>query len=466
MNKPTLKSWLYSATLATALGIASAHAADAPPGIVGNNDWLFYKHEMTDANDAAATEQSLDLIQRLNRLMADNGVSMAVAMVPLKMRIYSEHLPASVKINDFMAGDYERMRKALQSARVNVIDLNTSFLNSPKRSSDTPLFYRLDTHWTPTGAMLAAETIKATVDATPNLKKALEATPEEGFKISSGNRKRNSKARDLVEQLPKDSQTFATEQSVPFSVSRVQPAKEDLLGNTPIPGVALMGSSYSRDWTGLTDALRYVLQRDVLSFAVGADQGFWVGMESYLRDDSFQIKPPKLLIWEMPERDLRAPPDYKFREARYVSDNTEWLLRVSALVQSSCKPSAITAKLATTGLAANAANVKGAELITRATNDNDFIEIGFDKPIEKLDYLAARASTEGSKTLTLEASGPGVPARRFTLTVPGDDVAHALKMPLPSSGAGFTKVRIYPGKSNSFSFQGLQICRQPEGLLR
>ncbi len=466
MKKRTLNSWLYAATLANALGMAVAHAADAPPGIVGKNEWLFYQYEMTEANNAAAADLSLDLIQRLNKLLAANGVSMAVAMVPLKMRIYSEHLPGTVQINDFMAGDYERMRKVLQSARVNVVDLNTAFLNSPKRSSDTPLFFRLDTHWTPTGAMLAAETIKAAVEAAPNLKKALEATPEEGFKIALSNRKRASRSRDLVEQLPKDSPVFAPEQFVQFSVSRAQPAKEDLLGNVPVPGVALVGSSYSRDWTGFTDALRYALQRDILSVAVGADQGFWVGMESYLRDDSFQTKAPKLLIWEMPERDMRAPPDYKFREVRYVSNNTEWLLRVSALVQASCKPSAITAKLATVGLAANAANVKGAELITGPTNDNDFIEIGFDKPIEKLDYLAARAITAGSKTMTLEASGPGVATRRFTLNVPGDDAAHAVKTPLPSNGAGFTRVRIYPGKSNSFAFQGLQICRQPDDLLR
>lgn len=443
-----------------------AHAADSAPGIVGKNDWLFYRYEISDASDTAATDSSLDLIQRFNKVLSSNGISMAVTLVPLKMRIYSEHLPDNIKINDYMRGNYERMSKVLRAAQVNVIDLNTVFLNNPARSSDTPLFFRLDTHWSPAGSMLAAETIKAGIDANPALKKVLDATPEENFKMVLGKRKLNSKSRDLVEQLPKDSPDFAREQIIQFNVNRAQPPKEGLLGNRPVPGVTLVGSSYSHSWTGFPDAIRYTLQRDILSFSVGADQGSWVGLESYLRDDAFQIQAPKMVIWEMPERDMRAPPNYKFRDARYVSDNSEWLLRVSALVQASCKPSAVTAKISPVGLAENATNMTGGDISTGPTNDGDFIEVGFDKPIEKLDYLTARATTAGSKTITMEGFGPDVATRRFTFNVPGDDAAHALKTPLPSKEKGFTKVRIFPGKSNGFALRNLQVCRQPEDLLK
>lgn len=461
-----VNKWLCGAALASSFGMTVAYAADSAPGIVGKNDWLFYRYEMSDASDAAMTDTSLGLIQHFNKVLSANGIKLAVVMVPLKMRIYAEHLPDSIKVNDYMGHNYERMSKALQAAEVNVIDLNAAFLNSPKRNSDTPLFFRLDTHWTPTGAMLAAETIKAGINANPALKKALDATPEESFKIVIGNRKRPSKGRDLVEQLPPNSLTFAPEQITQVTVNRAQPPKEDLLGNRPPIGLTLVGSSYSHDWTGFADALRYALQRDILSIGVGADKGSWVGMESYLRDDAFQTKAPKMLIWEIPERDMRAPPNYEFREARYVSNNTEWLLRVSAWVQTSCRPSTVTAKLAPVGLASKAANLKGGEVATGPTNDGDFIEIGFDKPIEKLDYLVARATAAGSKTITVEGSGPGVATRRFTLNMPGDDDTHTLKTPLPSNGNGFVKVRIFPGKSNSFALQNLQVCRQPEDLLK
>lgn len=467
MKMCKINRWILGMLCAGSLGLPMVQAQEQEPaaGIVGKNEWLFYRYELSDAPDAAMTEVSLGLIQRFNKVLAANGVNMVVAMVPLKMRVYAEHLPDNMKINDYMRGNYTRMSQALQAAQVNVIDLNTAFLNSPKRNSDTPLFFRLDTHWTQAGAMLAAETIKAGIDTHPTLKAALEATPEETFKLNVGTRKRPSKGRDLVEQLPPNALTFAPEQIAPVSVIRARPPKEDLLGNRAPLGITLVGSSYSRDWTGFSDALRYVLQRDILAIGVGADQGSWVGMESYLRDDAFQTKAPRMLIWEMPERDMRAPPDYRFRDARYLSNNTEWLLRVSAWVQTSCRASAVIATVLPVGLAASGVNAKVGNVSIGPTSDKEFIEIGFDKPIGQLDYLAARVVTAGSKSMILEGSGPGVSTRRFTINVAGDDGAHAFKTPLPSNGSGFTKVRIYPGKNASFSLQGLQVCRQPSDIL-
>ena len=460
LNKSDTNKLWSVALLSSFFCMASVHGA-AAPGIVGKNDWLFYSYEASDPSDAARTAESIALIGRFNKVLVANGISMAVTMVPLKMRIYAEHLPDSVKLNDHTAGNYERMSKSLQAVGVTVIDLNTAFLNSPKRNSDSPLFFPLDTHWSQIGAMLAAETIKAGIDANTTLKRALDATPEEVFTIRK--RKRPSKGGDdLVQLLPPNSGTFTPERYTSVSVSRAQAPKEGLLGNSAPIGITVVGSSYSQDWTGFVDGLRYVLQRDILAVAVGADQGSWVGLESYLRDDAFQTKAPKMLIWEMPERDMHAPPDYKFRDARYVVNNTEWLLRASAWVQSSCKPSSVKAKVVPVGLAANAANLKGGDVVTGPTNDNEFIEIGFDKPIEQLDYLVASVTTAGSKTMILEGSGSGGATRRFTLNI----AAHALKTPLPSDGSGFTKVRIYPGESQSFALQGLQICRQPEDLLK
>lgn len=466
MKNFSTKQFFFEVAVLSMLVMSASHAVESSTGVIGKNEWLFYNYEMSEASHSTTTNVSLDLIKRFNKVLAVNGVNLVVVMVPLKMRIYAEYLPDDIKINDYMAGNYDRMIRALQAATVNTVDLNTAFVNSPKRNSDTPLYFKLDTHWTPTGAMLAAETIKAGMNANPALKTILDALPVEAFKLAIASRKRPSKGRDLVDQLPKNTVTFAPEMVAQVNVTRAQAPKEDLLGNRMPVDLTLVGSSYSMDWTGFSDALRYSLQRDLLSVAVAADQGSWVGIESYLRDDAFQAKAPKMIVWEMPERDMRAPPDYKFRDARYVGNNTEWLLRASAWVQANCKSSAVAAKLMPVGLAAGAGNLKGTKLATGPTNDGDFIEISFDKPVEKLDYLSAMAATAGSKSVTLEASGPGVATRRFTIAVPGDDAAHALKTPLPSTGAGFTKVRVFPGKSNTFVFNSLQLCRQPEDLLK
>jgi alginate O-acetyltransferase complex protein AlgJ len=451
----------WVATLFGALGTVSVYGSESL-GIVGKNDWLFLRSEISSPTEAAGKAETISLVGRLNKVFAANGISMAFTMVPAKVRLYAEHLPDSIKLSDYMVSNYDNMSKALQAAGVTVIDLNTPLLSSPIRDSDPYLFYRLDGHWNLVGAKLAADSLKAGIAANPVLKKSLDATPEVAFQRSVEKRKRPSKAGDLIALVPPNSGTFAPEQVTWVKVVRTQERSE---GNAASNGITVQGSSFSQDWTGFVDSLRFVFQRDIVNVSVPAHIGSWVGMENYLSSDAFQANPPKLLIWERPEYTMRAPPDFQFQDTRYKSNNTEWLLRASAWVQANCKPSAVSAKVMPVGLAARTANLNDGNIVTGPTNDNEFIEFNFDKPIQKLDYLAAKVTAPGTNTLILEGSGPGETTRRFTLSIAGDDAAHALKSPLPSNGRGFTKLRIFPGKSQSFSLQGLKVCRQPEDLL-
>jgi alginate O-acetyltransferase complex protein AlgJ len=435
--------------------ILPAFAADPAPGIIGKNEWLFYRYEISEPKDSANSAASIDLIARLNQVLARNNVTLAVVMVPLKMRIYSEHLPAEPKLTDYMAGNYERLNKALRAAQVHTIDLNSAFLQSPLRTAENPLFMRLDTHWAPAGALLAAETIRAGIDADPALKAPFASVPEEKFSLAWSKKKIVSKGRDLVAQLPPGSPAFGPEQLLPFSVARNQAAKEGLLGEEAAPGIVVVGSSYSDNWTGFTEALRFTLQRDLLDISVGAERGSWYGIESYLRDAAYQTQKPKLLIWEMPERDMKALPNYQYRDQRYISDNTEWLLRAASWAEgSNCQASPVKAKLAASAFD------KGAP-----SKDGDAIEIEFDQPLDKLDYLSAQLVSNGSKQLTLEASGASV--RKFSYPIADDNAAHLFKLPLtPANGPGFTKVKLLPGKSRGFSIKDVRVCRLPESLLK
>ncbi|TXT36848.1 MAG: hypothetical protein FD135_4002 [Comamonadaceae bacterium] len=313
----------------------SASAAEPTPTLVGKNEWLFYRYELADASQDTQVDKSLDLIKKFNQVLSQHGIKLMVALVPIKMRIYAEHLPDDVKVTDYLAGNYAKVLGKLKADGVYASDLNTAFLSAPQRSTDTPLFFRLDSHWTPTGAMVAAETIKTELELNAELKNMLATTPSVAYSIKVANRKRASKGRDLANQLPPNTAVFATEMVAQVNIIRTTASTTDLLSEQAQPQIAVLGSSYSKDWTGFSDSLRYVFQRDVTSVAVSADQGSWVGMESFLRDEAFQRQRPKLLIWEMPERDLKAPPDYKFREARYQMDNADWLRRVSALLASS-----------------------------------------------------------------------------------------------------------------------------------
>lgn len=449
------------AALAFVLPASAALSQDAPPGMVGKNGWLFYHHEFVE--DPLEAQNSVDLVARISKVLTANGTQVLVAMAPIKARIYSEHLPDKPKPTSTMLGLYAQLIQSLRAAGVNAVDLNSAFMNSPKRTAEVPLFLRLDTHWSATGALLAAETIRDALATMPDVKKAYDAIPAATYKLTWADQRWPFEG-DLVQQLPKGSPAYEKDMISVFSVTKESAAGGALLGAAPEVGVTLMGTSYSADWTHFPAALRYALQRDALSLSIAADQGQWVGLDTYLRNDAFQTNRPKLLIWEMPERDMKAPPDMPYREARYVINNTEWLLRVSALAQKDCTAATTQVRVEPASLGQSNTD---AGLKVGATQDTDYVELRFSRPFDRLEYLAAQLTTNGSKTMTLEASGPGVATRKFTLPLAGDDVAHTFKAPLPPKGKnGYTKVKLYPGVTSGFELKGLAICQQPADLLK
>ncbi len=333
MKKSAINKWLKTAILICGLGAAVAHAAEPAHVIVGKTDWLFTPYEFAYPADAQDTEASVQLLKKVNQLFEKSGIALALVIVPSKIRIYSDQLPSSVNMDSYTADKYENVFKSLTAGGVNVVNLNQAFLNSPLRNSDTPLFLHLDTHWAPAGALLAAETIKTEIDKTPTLKAALATIPQEKYSLTWSKQKVNQRARDLVKLLPKDAPSYPVEQTLMFKATRVKASEAGLLSAADNVGITVIGSSYSNKNTGYPDGLRYTLQRDLLDISIPVDQGPWVGLEAYLRDDAFKTNKPKLIIWEIPEREMRSPPNYKFRDARYVINNNEWFLRVAELLK-------------------------------------------------------------------------------------------------------------------------------------
>jgi alginate O-acetyltransferase complex protein AlgJ len=273
------------------------------------------------------------MLEKANKLFERKGIALALVIVPSKIRIHADQLPASNPLDSYTRYKYENIVTALNSSGVNVINLNKAFLASPHRTSDTPLFFRLDTHWAPPGSMLAAETIKTGIDANPVLKAALASTPEEKYELQWAKRKTNVRERDLVRLFPADGPEFTVEQILQFKVRRLQAVQTGLLGGGSNIGITVIGSSFTNKTTGFPDAIRYTLQRDLLDISLPVDQGPWFGMSTYLQDDSFKTKPPKLIIWEIPEREFRSPPNYKHRDPRYIIDNNEWIARMENLLK-------------------------------------------------------------------------------------------------------------------------------------
>jgi alginate O-acetyltransferase complex protein AlgJ len=427
-----------------------SQAADPPAGVVGKDGWLFYRYEATEPAHAADTKTSVQLMAKLARVLAKNDVAVLVTLVPVKMRIYAANLPADFPLTPHMKGQYAQFAGMLRAQKVPFADLDAAFMQSAKRESDTPLFMRNDTHWSPMGAFTAAEAIKAAIEADPALDAIVKSIPPATYNLAWDTSKKPTTANDLASQIPAAAAKPETEQVLSFLVNR-QKSQAGLLDDSGVPAITLLGSSYSSDWTQFPSALRHALQRDVLSIAVPATQGSWVGMENYLRDDAFQANPPKLIVWEMPERDMVAPPSFKYREVRYRIDNTDWLLRAAAWATRKCEPGRASVKATSGKLSAAGPSAPG-----------DFVEVSFTPPLERTEYVSARLTTYGSSHVKVDSSGAGAPARSVEVLVAGDDEGHVFKTPLAK---GHDKLRITPGKTHAFKLEDVKVCRQVEGLL-
>ena len=290
--------------------------------------WLFTGYEYVKPSDAKDTQTTIDDLIQASKLFRKDGVGLAILIVPSKIRIYADELPADRPIDAYNMAQYSNAMTALRAGGVNVVDLNSAYLAMTDRAGDNLLYWHLDTHWTPKGALVAAETIKSTVMANPELKAAWAATPEVKYDLTWSPTAHPSRARDLVHYLKPGTATFPPERAKTFTVERATASTAGLTGAGDTVGVTVIGSSYTDPGTGYPDAVRYELQRDVLALSLPVDQGPWSGMAAYLKNE-FKTSKPKLIIWEIPERDLHSPPAAKWREARYQIDNAQWLQEIT-----------------------------------------------------------------------------------------------------------------------------------------
>lgn len=415
-----------------ALMIGSIANAQENAGIVGQNGWLYYLYDFTNANEQPAVDKSVRLFSALSDLLEANGTQMVLAVVPAKVRVYPENLPHERALTPFLVDHYGNSLDALRGAGVDAVDLQTPFLEQARTGDGDVLFMKLDSHWSQTGALLAAERIAQHVAASAEAQAAVDALPARAYRLDWNPTPQTLALGDLASIVPPGTPAFAPEQLRIFNVTA--PAGGDLLAEDATPGIALMGSSFSGTWTGFPDALRYALQRDVASVSVAADRGHWVGLELFLRDSGFQTQAPKLLVVEIPERGLAAPPSYPYREARYVMDERLWLRRAAAWITRDCQAAG-----------AVAAGESDGTWSLQPQGDA---------------YLAATLAVTGPNQISLTWRDAQGAATTQPFEVRGDGTWQAFRVPLPE-GVSVDTLTISGEGATLLQFEDVALCRMP-----
>jgi alginate O-acetyltransferase complex protein AlgJ len=278
--------------------------------------WLFLQDELTvhrhaDANAAARVAE----LKQVQAGLAARGIALLVAIVPDKSRVEASHL-----CNVHRPTAFETRVASWIAALpgVNILPLGDAM-----RDPQTSYYLRTDTHWNERGAAAAAQAIVA------RLRRPGDFTlPAATLHLNTEAGAPTARAGDLVrlagiDWLPAKLQPRADiVQTTRFVEVAPAPAsgpvgaahtaadaatEDDLFGDTGVPGIAVIGTSFSRN-SNFIPFLEAALGMHVGNFA--RDGGEFAGAaNAYFSGAAFKDTPPKLVIWEIPERALQRPPD-------------------------------------------------------------------------------------------------------------------------------------------------------------
>ncbi len=281
----------------------------------GERDWLFLTDELTSHANAAlsAANRSQQVIELRQRLAAD-GIKLLVVVVPDKSRIAAEHLGPLQRPAAF-AERVKQWTGPLAQAGVEVLDLSAALATLQRQGE--PAFLRTDSHWTEAGAETAAALVAQRIRALV----ALGFVPPSAFRVRLNDRVTAVRPGDLVKlagldglpsgwqprpELAQQSRFEMVRNAAVASAGKSghtgHAGDAELFGDAELPSIALVGTSFSRN-SNFVPFLEQKLHRQVGNFAL--DGGDFDGAaRAYLRSPAFKQTPPKLLVWEIPERVL------------------------------------------------------------------------------------------------------------------------------------------------------------------
>jgi alginate O-acetyltransferase complex protein AlgJ len=292
-------------------GLGWLVAGDLGPRVrQGCPGWLFLTDEFTryPHADDNALSRAREVLRVKNDLAARH-IALVVAVVPDKSRIAAAHL-CDLQRPAVAAPRLDRWVSQLRAEGVDTVSLSPALTAVARRVSDpgdmAGAYLRTDTHWNEAGAESAAAELAQEIHHT-----GIDATPHTDWVVHSDAR---TVPGDLIhlaglEWLPPRLQPRADVTRVSTFTEAPQAAgkesADDLFGDDNLPDTALIGTSFSRN-SNFVPYLEQDLHTRIPNFA--KDGGDFAGAaNAYFGGDAFKQTPPKLLIWEIPERVIEAP---------------------------------------------------------------------------------------------------------------------------------------------------------------
>ncbi|WP_424814604.1 alginate O-acetyltransferase AlgX-related protein [Roseococcus sp. YIM B11640] len=264
---------------------------------VGCNGWLFLNEELRPWPDAdRVMAERAEALARIRARLAAQNVTLIVAVVPDKARVHHAEL-CGAPISAQSEARYARLLSTMRAQGLAPISLLEPL---QALAAQRPAYWRTDTHWNQDGAAAAAAAIAAGAQAATIDRPGGFTTRHDAAETAGPGDLLRLMGLDILPdglRPPIDRQHLAHTD---------EPASGGgLLDDEGAPQVALIGSSYSVN-ANFHGALQQALGAKVTNLAQ-AGGGFAGAASAYFAGATFREAPPRLIIWEIPERVMGQP---------------------------------------------------------------------------------------------------------------------------------------------------------------
>lgn len=253
---------------------------------IGHSDWLFRKHDLI--TEFGPDHAGYNGLRALNTALAERGTTLVIVPLPTRGIVHPEKLGDIEFSHSLAAKNYSLYLNQLRSVGLMAPELT----ELTKGDQEHALYFSRDHHWTPQGAKLTAGLIAKLLKEAKILESV--ASMEFTTSIIQVDSTKGSYSKAALEHCQRE---FAAED---FNVFHTE-SKLDIFADVAEPEVVLVGTSNSNGAKNFNFGgyLRESLGVDVLNMATSGG-GFDESLLLFLSSKEFTLRPPKVLIWEMP----------------------------------------------------------------------------------------------------------------------------------------------------------------------
>jgi alginate O-acetyltransferase complex protein AlgJ len=282
-------------------GLATTASAQSPSVIRGRDGWLFFAWDDPARADLSRLPRVTGIVRDAAAELERAGIRCAALVIPSKFRIYRDKLPPGAVIAPEAERRYAAALQALRGGVASAPDVSAALLERRRASPEQEVFFRGDTHWTPTGAAVAAHLLGR--DIAGQLPPARHAGVRLGPVVTE-----TRVRRDLVELLPAGERPSHPPEA--FTVRRPVEAsgRNALLDSVP-SDVAVIGNSYMHPDFNFINEFSASLNRPVALHWRVQHYGPFRTLLEYLEGPVFRAERPRYLVWTFLEGTLTIPPE-------------------------------------------------------------------------------------------------------------------------------------------------------------